>query len=116
MLQQGDNAAFVLPDPDVDAFPRYVLGHFASAGASEMPYPEAFRQTAVMIKRIGQKIDLFKEYSQGEDVKPKQMNEAALDFQIELAGFFSTVIRFFRHEGTSGASSLQDVISRRAED
>ncbi|KAK1770188.1 hypothetical protein QBC33DRAFT_530334 [Phialemonium atrogriseum] len=91
--------------PRFDTSPVWAMFLLVTKLASEMPYPEAFRQIAVMIKRIGQKIDLFNEYSKGEDVKPKQMNEAALDIQIELAGFFSTVIRFFRHEGTSDPSA-----------
>ncbi|KAK3384635.1 hypothetical protein B0T24DRAFT_589174 [Lasiosphaeria ovina] len=72
--------------------------------ASEMSYSEAFSQIAVMIKRIGQKIELFSEYTISEDLKAKQTKEAALDIQIELAGFFSAAIRFFRHEGSFGAS------------
>lgn len=48
-----------------------------------------------MIKKLGQKIELFNEYCKSDD-RPAQMREAALDVQIELTSFFAFCIRFFR--------------------
>ena len=48
-----------------------------------------------MIKKLGQKVELFNEYTKGGDMV-HQMGQAALDVQMELASFFTYCIRFFR--------------------
>lgn len=48
-----------------------------------------------MIKKLGQQVELFNEYTKGGG-RLLQMSQAALDVQMELASFYTYCIRFFR--------------------
>lgn len=51
-----------------------------------------------MIKRLGQKVDLFNEYARATDAGLKQLTEAALDVHLELVNFFTSSIHFLRQQ------------------
>ncbi|KAF4997491.1 hypothetical protein FGRMN_3855 [Fusarium graminum] len=58
---------------------------------------EAMRQISTMIKRLGQKVEIYNELCRDES-RPKQMKEAAGDMHVDMISFFVAAIRFLREE------------------
>ncbi|KAJ3535232.1 hypothetical protein NM208_g7220 [Fusarium decemcellulare] len=79
---------------------RLETSESAKAGtqlAAEASSPGAVMKVAEMIKKLGQKIELFNECSRG-GVRPAHLKETALDVKMELVTFFTDSIRFFRRD------------------
>jgi hypothetical protein len=55
----------------------------------------AMATVATMMKRLGQRLELFNEYCK-ERSWPKQTKEAGIDVHLEITNFFAASIRFFR--------------------